>query len=318
MAIDALDLALRTLPPPIYVYHEIVHKQARRGALPRAGRGVCGLAREAPRPRAFLRTASRARRCFSPPHGVSPEIRRLARERGLRAIDATCPLVTKVHLETIKYAELGYTILLIGHEGARRGGGHHGRGARGRSGLWRPWKTPTRSAVPDASRVAYLTQTTLSVDDANRIVGRLRESGSRTSPPRRRRTFATPPRTARRRSASLCGEADVTLVLGSQNSSNSQRLAELSAERGVPAYLIDGPGGHRPRVAGEGAQTVLVTAGAERPGGGRRGGARPPARALRRGEVEARTLRTEDVSFPLPRELREGRQVARSPGPCSC
>jgi 4-hydroxy-3-methylbut-2-enyl diphosphate reductase len=231
---------------------------------------------------------------------VSPEIRRVARERKLRAIDATCPLVTKVHLEAIKYAEAGYTILLIGHEGHDEVIGTMGEAPEAILLVESPDDVATL-AVADESRVAYLTQTTLSVDDANRIIRRLKERFPQiASPPKDDICYATQNR--QEAVSQLSEGADLVLVLGSQNSSNSQRLAELARERGIPAHLIDGPNDIDPSWF-NGVETVLVTAGASAPEVvvdacltwlRDRFGA----------TVEPRSIREESVSFPLPRELR--------------
>ena len=164
MAIESLDLALASLEPPIYVYHEIVHNKYVVDHF--RGRGVTFVddLSEVPHGATLLFSA----------HGVSPEIRRMARERKLRAIDATCPLVTKVHLEAIKYARAGFTILLIGHEGHDEVIGTMGEAPEAIILVETPDEVASLE-VADESKVAYLTQTTLSVDDANRIISRLKE-----------------------------------------------------------------------------------------------------------------------------------------------
>ena len=290
MAIEALELALQTLPTPIYVYHEIVHNKYVVDHFRRQGVTFVDLLTDVPRGATLLFSA----------HGVSPEIRDLARERKLRAIDATCPLVTKVHLEAIKYASLGYTIFLIGHEGHDEVIGTMGEAPEAIVLVESPEQVD-RLHVADESKLAYLTQTTLSVDDANRIVDRLRKRFPRIAgPPKDDICYATQNR--QEAVALLAREAQLTLVLGSKNSSNSQRLAELSAERGVPASLIDGPE-DIDRAWFDGVETVLVTAGASAP--------ETVVEAVLdylRSEfdatVEVRSLREENVSFPLPRELR--------------
>jgi 4-hydroxy-3-methylbut-2-enyl diphosphate reductase len=234
-------------------------------------------------------------------HGVSPEIRRLARERRLRAIDATCPLVTKVHLEAVKYAREGYTILLIGHEGHDEVIGTMGEAPEAIVLVETPEDVASLE-VADERKVAYLTQTTLSVDDANRIIDRLKQRFAHiAAPPKDDICYATQNR--QEAMSLLASEADVALVLGSQNSSNSQRLAELARERGIPAYLVDGPGDLRPAWF-EDATTVLVTAGASAPEtvvDHCLDWLRERFDAL----VEPRSIRQESVSFPLPRELRQ-------------
>jgi 4-hydroxy-3-methylbut-2-enyl diphosphate reductase len=290
MAIDALDLALKTLPPPIYVYHEIVHNKYVVDHFRAAGVTFVDELAEVPPGATLLFSA----------HGVSPEIRRIAKERRLRAIDATCPLVTKVHLEAIKYASRGYTIFLIGHEGHDEVIGTMGEAPEAIILVESP-EAVDRLEVADESRLAYLTQTTLSVDDANRIIDRLKARFPQiASPPKDDICYATQNR--QEAVAKLAPEAQLTLVLGSQNSSNSQRLAELSTERGVAAHLIDGRQ-DIDRTWFDGVDAVLVTAGASAP----EVVVEDVLDYLRDefdATVEVRTLREEDVSFPLPRELR--------------
>ena len=290
MAIESLDLALASLEPPIYVYHEIVHNKYVVEHF--RGRGVTFVddLAEVPFGATLLFSA----------HGVSPEIRRIARERNLRAIDATCPLVTKVHLEAVKYASEGYTILLIGHEGHDEVIGTMGEAPEAIILVEKP-EDVAGLVVTDERKVAYLTQTTLSVDDANRIISRLKERFPYiTAPPKDDICYATQNR--QEAVALLADEADLALVLGSQNSSNSQRLAELARERGIPAYLVDGPSDLRPEWF-EGMNTVVVTAGASAP----EEVVNQCLDWLRErfdAVIEPRSIRRENVSFPLPRELR--------------
>ncbi|MBX3434338.1 MAG: 4-hydroxy-3-methylbut-2-enyl diphosphate reductase [Pirellulales bacterium] len=292
MAIEALELALRSLPTPIYVYHEIVHNKYVVNRFRDLGVVFVDHLDEVPAGATLLFSA----------HGVSPEIRRAARERRLRAIDATCPLVTKVHLEAIRYAEAGYTIFLIGHEGHDEVIGTMGEAPEAIILVETP-EDVDRQCVADEAKLAYLTQTTLSVDDANRIIRRLRERFPRiAAPPKDDICYATQNR--QEAVAKLADEAQLTLVLGSQNSSNSQRLAELSAERGTPARLIDGPQDLDPAWFA-GVDTVLVTAGASAP----EVVVEATLDYLRdkfAATVEVRSLREETVSFPLPKELRAG------------
>jgi 4-hydroxy-3-methylbut-2-enyl diphosphate reductase len=290
MAIESLDLALASLEPPIYVYHEIVHNKYVVEQF--RGRGVTFVddLAEVPHGSTLLFSA----------HGVSPEIRRIADERNLRAIDATCPLVTKVHLEAIKYANAGYTILLIGHEGHDEVIGTMGEAPEAIILVESPEDVASLK-VADERKVAYLTQTTLSVDDANRIITRLKERFPHiAAPPKDDICYATQ---NRQEAVSLLSrDADLAIILGSQNSSNSQRLAELARERGLAAYLIDGPVDLKPEWFG-GVKTVLVTAGAS-----------APEKVVEdcldwlrerfNATVEPRSIREESVSFPLPRELR--------------
>jgi 4-hydroxy-3-methylbut-2-en-1-yl diphosphate reductase len=290
MAIESLDLALASLSPPIYVYHEIVHNKWVVEHFRSRGVTFVDELAEVPRGATLLFSA----------HGVSPEVRRIARERNLKAIDATCPLVTKVHLEAIKYARAGYTILLIGHEGHDEVIGTMGEAPEAILLVETPEDVVTLR-VADERRVAYLTQTTLSVDDANRIIARLRERfPDIAAPPKDDICYATQNR--QEAVSMLAAEADLVIVLGSQNSSNSQRLAELARERGIRAHLVDGPADLDTSWF-EGIDTVLVTAGAS-----------APEEVVNQcldwlqerfnATIEPRSIRDENVSFPLPRELR--------------
>ncbi|MCI0492001.1 MAG: 4-hydroxy-3-methylbut-2-enyl diphosphate reductase [Planctomycetes bacterium] len=289
MAIESLDLALESLSPPIYVYHEIVHNKYVVDRFRRRGVTFVDNLADVPPGATLLFSA----------HGVSPEIRRIARERKLRAIDATCPLVTKVHLEAIKYAQAGYTILLIGHEGHDEVIGTMGEAPEAIVLVESPEDVAGLEVI-DEGKVAYLTQTTLSVDDANRIIARLRERFPRiVSPPKEDICYATQNR--QEAVSILAREADLAIVLGSQNSSNSQRLTELARERGIPAHLVDGPADLDPAWFG-GVETVLVTAGASAP----EEVVDQCLDWLREkfdAAIEPRSIREENVSFPLPREL---------------
>jgi 4-hydroxy-3-methylbut-2-enyl diphosphate reductase len=300
MAIEALELAIKSLPGPIYVYHEIVHNKYVVEHFRAQGVTFVDELSEVPHEATLLFSA----------HGVSPEIRRLARERRLRAIDATCPLVTKVHLEAIKYSAQGYTILLIGHEGHDEVIGAMGEAPQAILLVESP-DDVDRLQLADETKLAYLTQTTLSVDDANRIIDRLKARFPHiAAPPKDDICYATQNR--QEAVAKLAPEAQLTLVLGSQNSSNSQRLAELSAERGVPARLIDGPENIDPNWFA-GVDTVLVTAGASAP----EVVVENVLDYLRENfdaTVHVRSLREEAVSFPLPRELRHP-ALQLAPGP---
>src|SRR5688500_5703509 len=210
MAIEALELALKTLPPPIYVYHEIVHNKYVVEHFRSQGVTFVDHLDEVPLGATLLFSA----------HGVSPEIRRVARERRLRAIDATCPLVTKVHIEAIRYASQGYTILLIGHEGHDEVIGTMGEAPEAILLVESPQHVD-RLQVADETKLAYLTQTTLSVDDANRIIDRLKARFPHiAAPPKDDICYATQNR--QEAVGKLAPDAQLTLVLGSQNSSNSQ------------------------------------------------------------------------------------------------
>src|SRR6476661_279746 len=291
MAIESLDLAIRAFGTLIYVYHEIVHNKYVVDTFRAKGAVFVDDLNDVPAGATLLFSA----------HGVSPEIRRVARERRLRAIDATCPLVTKVHLEAVKYAREGYTILLIGHEGHDEVIGTMGEAPEAIVLVESP-EDVAKLEVADERKVAYLTQTTLSVDDANRIIDRLKARFPHiAAPPKDDICYATQNR--QEAVSLLARDADIALVLGSQNSSNSQRLAELARERGISAYLVDGPNDLQPAWF-DGVKTVLVTAGASAP-------EQVVEQCLdwlreRFGAViEPRNIRQENVSFPLPRELRQ-------------
>jgi 4-hydroxy-3-methylbut-2-enyl diphosphate reductase len=291
MAIECLDLAIRLFGTPVYVYHEIVHNKYVVETFKSKGAVFVDHLSEVPEGAHLLYSA----------HGVSPAIRAEAEARKLKTIDATCPLVTKVHLEAIKYAKHGYTILLIGHEGHDEVIGTMGEAPESMLLVESP-EDVDKLVVPDERKLAYLTQTTLSVDDANRIISRLRQRFPHiNNPPKDDICYATQNRQEAVRITSA--EAEIVLVLGSQNSSNSQRLAELARESGRKAYLIDGAadidvGWFR------GDETVLVTAGASAP----ELVVDDCLAFLKRkfnATVEIRIVREEEVYFPLPRELRD-------------
>ncbi|HTN74467.1 MAG TPA: 4-hydroxy-3-methylbut-2-enyl diphosphate reductase [Pirellulaceae bacterium] len=290
MAIESLDLALRAFGAPVYVYHEIVHNKYVVETFKDKGAIFVNELVEVPIGSNLLFSA----------HGVSPETRRIARERKLYAIDATCPLVTKVHLEAVRYAREGYTILLIGHEGHDEVIGTMGEAPEAMILVESP-DDVERLELPPGTKLAYLTQTTLSVDDANRIISRLKAKFPQiANPPKDDICYATQNRQEAVRL--LSDEADVVLVLGSQNSSNSQRLKELAREHGVPAYLIDGAK-YIDTTWFQGDETVLITAGASAP----ESVVQECIEFLKtryNATVTARTIREEEVHFPLPKELR--------------
>jgi 4-hydroxy-3-methylbut-2-enyl diphosphate reductase len=274
----------------VYVYHEIVHNKHVVEQF--RGKGAVFVDDLAAVPEG-------ANLVFSA-HGVSPEIRRTASERKLNVIDATCPLVTKVHNEAVRFARRGHTILLIGHEGHDEIVGTMGE-APDRIQLVQSPEDAANLVLDDEASVAYLSQTTLSVDDANAIVERLRERfPSIVAPPSEDICYATQNR--QEAVGRLAAEADVVLVIGSQNSSNSRRLAEIATEIGVPAHLIDSADEIDPRWI-EGAGTVAVTAGASAP-------ERLVDECVRflherfAATVAERVIRTEEMEFQLPLQLR--------------
>ena len=290
MAIESLERALELFGTPLYVYHEIVHN---RPVVERfRNRGVIFVDRieDIPNNSVVLYSA----------HGVAPAIRAASIERHLKAIDATCPLVTKVHLEAVRFARDGYTILLIGHEGHDEVLGTLGE-APDHIRLVQDEKEVEALVLPAGAKVAYLTQTTLSVDDAEVIIRALkRRFPNIVGPSKDDICYATQNR--QEAVKELLPEADLVLVLGSQNSSNSLRLAELAQAAGKPAYLIDGA--HEIHDAWlSGKNQILITAGASAP----EEVVQDCLTMLRDrfgAEVDNRTIREEHVSFPLPRELR--------------
>jgi 4-hydroxy-3-methylbut-2-enyl diphosphate reductase len=291
MAIECLERALEFFGPPLYVYHEIVHNKFVVDRFRSRGTVFVESVDEVPPGSALLYSA----------HGVSPQIRDQARSRKLRAIDATCPLVIKVHLEAIKYARAGYSIILIGHEGHDEVIGTMGE-APNQIILVETAQDVDELVVPNPNKVAYLTQTTLSVDDANVVIAALRKKFPRiANPPKDDICYATQNRQEAVRE--LAKQADLVLVLGSQNSSNSRRLAEISNGLGVPSYLIDGV------MEIEDAwfhnvDTVLMTAGASAP----EEVVQECIDYLQRhygATIEEHTIREESVHFPLPKSLRE-------------
>ncbi|MEQ8787736.1 MAG: 4-hydroxy-3-methylbut-2-enyl diphosphate reductase [Pirellulaceae bacterium] len=290
MAIESLDLAIKAFGTPVYVYHEIVHNKYVVETFRDKGAVFVDEVTDVPEGSTLLFSA----------HGVSPEVRRVARERRLTAIDATCPLVTKVHLEAIRYARQGFTIVLIGHEGHDEVVGTMGEAPEAIVLVESP-DDVAELQVADEQKLAYLTQTTLSVDDANRIIERLKARFPHIQgPPKEDICYATQNR--QEAVGTLSGEADVVLVLGSQNSSNSQRLKELARDRGVPAYLIDGAADIDAKWF-TGDETVVITAGASAP----ESVVQECVDYLKdryTATVELRTIRKEEVHFPLPRELR--------------
>jgi 4-hydroxy-3-methylbut-2-enyl diphosphate reductase len=290
MAIDSLERALQLFGTPLYVYHEIVHNYHVVERFKKRGVVFVDTIDEIPANSVVLYSA----------HGVAPAIREASEQRNLNAIDATCPLVTKVHLEAIRFAKEGYTILLIGHEGHDEVAGTVGE-APGNIRLVQDAQEVEALDVPADAKVAYLTQTTLSVDDAEVIITALRKRFPDIVGPKKDDIcYATQNR--QEAVKELVPEADVVLVLGSQNSSNSLRLAELASSHGIPAYLIDSAREINPEWF-DGKKTVLVTAGASAP----EDVVQECVEYLTRrysATVETRTIREEDVSFNLPKELR--------------
>lgn len=290
MAIESLEKALALFGAPLYVYHEIVHNRPIVEKFTRLGVVFVDDISEVPEGGTVLYSA----------HGVSPAIRDASKARNLRAIDATCPLVTKVHMEAIKFAREGYTIVLIGHEGHDEVLGTMGEAPHAMV-LVEDEADVAALTLPADTKLAFLTQTTLSVDEARVVIDAIRKKYPQVVGPNKDDIcYATQNRQEAVRT--LVPEADVVLVLGSRNSSNSQRLAEIAAATGRRAYLIDRASELQDEWF-KASDTVLVTAGASAPEEHVMACV-DHLRARFGAEVESRVVREEHVSFPLPRELR--------------
>jgi 4-hydroxy-3-methylbut-2-en-1-yl diphosphate reductase len=251
-AIDVVKIVLNLYGAPIYVRKEIVHNRHVVDELRGAGAIFIEELSEVP---------VGARVIFSA-HGVSPAVRQEAKERRLQVIDATCPLVTKVHLEAVRFARQDYTIVLIGHKDHDEVSGTLGEAPES-TFLVESVEDVDKLKVKDPAKVAYITQTTLSLDETRDIVARLRERfPSIRGPAAQDICYATENRQlAVKAVAPLC---QTLLVVGSQNSSNSRRLVEVCEQAGIPAHLVDDQRDVDPAWL-DGVSTVAVTAGASAP-----------------------------------------------------
>ena len=292
MAIDVVDQVLELFPgETVYVYHEIVHNKHVVGRF--RDRGVVFV-------EGVDEVPSGAILVFSA-HGIPPSVRARARERGLHAIDATCPLVTKVHSEAVRYARQGYQILLIGHRNHQEVIGTTGE-APGATQVVERAEDIAGLTVVDPEKLVYLTQTTLSTDDAGVVIAALKEAfPAIKSPPSEDICYATTNRQQAVRV--LAAEADLVLVIGSTNSSNSVRLTEIAENVGTPARLIDDASGLREEWFPTGEERVLVTAGASAPEDLVAGVCRELV-ARYGATIETRDVFDEDMEFALPGELR--------------
>ncbi|QDU81610.1 4-hydroxy-3-methylbut-2-enyl diphosphate reductase [Polystyrenella longa] len=290
MAITCLEEAVRLFGSGIYVYHEIVHNQYVVNRFTKEGVSFVNDLKEVPEGSILLFSA----------HGVSPEIRSLAKERRLKSIDATCPLVTKVHLEALKYARENYNIILVGHEGHDEVIGTMGEAPESIT-LVETAEDVEKLPFTTEERLAYLTQTTLSVQEATEVITALKNRYPQiVSPPKEDICYAT----TNRQDAvhQLVTQADILLVLGSQNSSNSQRLKEIGSTHGIPAYLIDGEADLKDEWFKDSSR-VLITAGASAP----EVVVQDCVEHLRKkfnAQIKEVTLQEEKVQFPLPKSLR--------------
>jgi 4-hydroxy-3-methylbut-2-enyl diphosphate reductase len=292
-AIEIVEAALRRFGPPVYVRHEIVHNRHVVEELRKQGAVFVDEPAEVPRGALLIFSA----------HGVSPAVREAAARQGLRTIDATCPLVTKVHVEARRFAESGHEIVLIGHAGHVEVEGTMGH-APERMRLVEDAADVERLEVADPARLAVLTQTTLSVDDTREVLDALRRRFPEVQLPRKDDICYA---TQNRQNAvkAMLGEAELVLVVGAPESSNSNRLVEIARKAGLPAHLVQTAAEIDPAwlqgvacvgvTAGASAPEVLVEEVIER------------LRALAGGaaEVVAQPRLDERIVFQLPAELRE-------------
>jgi 4-hydroxy-3-methylbut-2-en-1-yl diphosphate reductase len=294
-AIDVVKIALGLYGAPIYVRKEIVHNRHVVEELRTMGAIFIDELTEAP---------SGARVIFSA-HGVSPEVRRQAVARNLNVIDATCPLVTKVHLEAVKFARSGYTILLIGHRDHDEVVGTMGEAPAATIVVSDETEAATVQ-VPNPDRVVYLTQTTLSLDETTGIVDVLKQRFPKLhGPPAQDICYATENRQLAVKA--VAPRIDLLLVVGSQNSSNSRRMVEVCVNAGVPAYLVDDERDLKPEWFVQ-ASTVGVTAGASAPENLVQGLIEALQTRFSFSTVEEVEIKDEDVRFSLPVELQSASQ----------
>ncbi|MCB1709338.1 MAG: 4-hydroxy-3-methylbut-2-enyl diphosphate reductase [Halioglobus sp.] len=293
-AIDIVNRALEVFGAPIYVRHEVVHNKFVVEDLRARGAVFVDELSQVPDDRIVIFSA----------HGVSQAVRKEADRRGLRVFDATCPLVTKVHIEVARYSAEGRECILIGHRGHPEVEGTMGQ-YDGRAGgeiyLIEDEQQVATLAVRNPDKLSYVTQTTLSMDDTARVIDALRRHFPNIQGPRKDDIcYATQNRQDAVKHMAV--DCDLMLVVGSPNSSNSNRLRELAERMGAEAYLLDGADDIDPRWL-EGKTRIGVTAGASAPevlvrevlDGLRALGASEPI------EVQGRP---ENVTFSLPRELR--------------
>jgi 4-hydroxy-3-methylbut-2-enyl diphosphate reductase len=251
-AIDIVRIALEAFGPPIYVRKEIVHNRFVVEELQGKGAIFVDSVEEVPNGERVIYSA----------HGVSPEVREASKVRGLRVIDATCPLVTKVHVEAVKFAKEGYSLILIGHRDHDEVIGTLGEAPIVTQVVGSPQEVDSLS-VPDPNRVAYLTQTTLSLDETKDIIEALRSKFPNiTGPHAQDICYATENRQVAVKQ--VASDADLLLVVGSDNSSNSNRLVEVARNLGTSSHLIDSFRNIRPEWL-EGVKTIALTAGASAP-----------------------------------------------------
>ncbi len=292
MAIEVVDRVLKLQGPPVYVFHEIVHNRHVVEGFRERGVVFVDYIEDVPEGATVVYSA----------HGISPAVREVARKRKLYEVDATCPLVTKVHKEVLRFARDGYHILFIGHRDHDEAVGTVGE-APDQITVIESAEEVWQVQVPNEERLAFVTQTTLSVSDAQRVIDELKKRWPHIrSPLKDDICYAT---TNRQNAVTeIAPEVDLVLVVGSQNSSNSQRLVDRAREAGKPAYLIDDHSYLQPEWF-EGVESVLITAGASAPDHLVQELIERLKKDFNGGEVETRTLVEENVDFLLPKSLRQ-------------
>jgi 4-hydroxy-3-methylbut-2-enyl diphosphate reductase len=290
-AVQTVERTLDEHGPPVYVRKQIVHNRHVVELLTERGAVFVEDVGEVPEGAITVFSA----------HGVAPSVRTAAQERGLQTIDATCPLVTKVHREAAHFAQDGYTIVLVGHDGHEEVEGTMGE-APERIVLVQDEADVDALQIEDPERVAYVTQTTLSVDETDSIVARLRERFPAIAGPRTDDIcYATTNRQAAVKQ--LAGDCDVMLVIGSRNSSNSVRLVEVARDCGTDAHLIDNASEVREEwLAGK--RVVGISSGASAPEN-LVSGLVDFFRARGVSDVSEVDVIHEDVRFMLPKPVRE-------------
>jgi len=299
-AVDTVELALDHYGPPVYVRKQIVHNLHVVRDLERRGAIFVDSEQEVPHGATVVFSA----------HGVAPSVHAGAAERGLKTIDATCPLVTKVHVQAKRYAADGYTVVLIGHGGHEEVEGTTGEAPDAIVLVETVADADALELAPDA-KVAYITQTTLSVDETQEIIAVLRRRFPQIHAPKREDICYA---TSNRQWAvkELLEHVDLLLVIGSRNSSNSNRLVEVARTAGIPSYLVD----DESEIDEAWLDSVRVV--------GLTSGASAPERLVDRvcdwfrargvEDIAPFALRDEDVTFRLPVELRRELELAEAQG----
>lgn len=296
-AIEIVERSLERHGAPVYVRHEIVHNKAVVDGLKAKGAVFVEGLDEVPQQAVTIFSA----------HGVNQAVERDAETRGLHVLNATCPLVTKVHIQGRQYAASGRVVILIGHAGHAEVEGTMGQ-IDGRVLLVQNERDVELLDLPNDTAIAYITQTTLSVDDTRDVIAALhRRFTSVVGPDVRDICYATQNRQSAVRE--LCKQVDVLLIVGAKNSSNSNRLREIGAETGIPSYLVANGSELDPAWVCP-ANTIGITAGASAP----ETMVEDVIKALRRlSDVEVTTMqgREEHVEFRLPAELESELQAGQ-------